>query len=86
MKIIYKSFYPFPITLAPLRLGGRNSRLRVLSMPDYLRRPRKFLTIVIRRTRRVRKITTSDFVLFASFVVNIFLSIWLRCSRARPLW
>src|SRR4030095_8313671 len=49
VKIIYKSFCPFPITLAPLRLGGRNSRLRVLSMPDYLRRPRKFLTIVIQR-------------------------------------
>src|SRR5258705_2888875 len=32
VKIIYKSFCPFPITLAPLRLGGRNSRLRVLSM------------------------------------------------------
>src|SRR6266513_5114413 len=48
VKIIYKSFCPFPITLAPLRLGGRNSRLRVLSMPDYLRRQRKFLTIVIR--------------------------------------
>ena len=31
VKIIYKSFCPFPITLAPLRLGGRNSRLRVLS-------------------------------------------------------
>ena len=52
VKIIYKSCCPFPITLAPLRLGGRNSRLRVLSMPDYLRRPRKFLTIVIRRARR----------------------------------
>ena len=52
VKIIYKSFCPFPISLAPLRLGGRNSRLRVLSMPDYLRRPRKFLTIVIRRARK----------------------------------
>src|SRR6476659_4011501 len=51
VKIIYQSFCPFPVTLAPLRLGGRNSRLRVLSMPDYLRRPRKFLTIVIRRDR-----------------------------------
>src|ERR1700754_4498777 len=30
VKIIYKSFCPFPVTLAPLRLGGRNSRLRVL--------------------------------------------------------
>src|SRR6266478_6140019 len=50
-KIIHKSFCPFPITLAPLRLGGRNSRLRVLSIPDYLRRPRKFFTIVIRRAR-----------------------------------
>ena len=49
VKIIYKSFCPFPMTLAPLRLGGRNSRLRVLSMPDYLRRPCKFLTIVIQR-------------------------------------
>src|SRR4051794_10137839 len=35
VKIIYNSFCPFPISLAPLRLGGRNSRLRVLSMPDY---------------------------------------------------
>ena len=32
VKIIYKRFCPFPVTLAPLRLGGRNSRLRVLSM------------------------------------------------------
>ena len=70
MKIIYKSFCPFPITLAPLRLGGRNSRLRVLSMPDYLRRPRKFLTIVI---RRIRNTELSNFVLFVSFVVRYLL-------------
>src|SRR6478672_2950767 len=54
VKIIYKRFCPFPVTLAPLRIGGRNSRLRVLSMLDYLRRPRKFLTIVIRRARSFR--------------------------------
>ena len=67
VKIIYKSFCPFPITLAPLRLGGRNSRLRVLSMPDYLRRPRKFFTIVIRRSRRFKDLLTGK---FAIFVVN----------------
>src|SRR5258705_8270875 len=52
VKIIYKSFCPFPVTLAPLRLGGSDSRLRVLSMVGYLRGARKFLNIVIRRTRR----------------------------------
>jgi hypothetical protein len=36
VKIIHKSFCPFPITLAPLRLGGRISR------PEYLRGSRKF--------------------------------------------
>ena len=65
VKIIYKSFCPFPITLAPLRLGGRNSRLRVLSMPDYLRRPRKFLTIVIRRARSSKLSLSETFVSFA---------------------
>src|SRR6476620_10347463 len=59
VKIIYKSFCPFPITLAPLRLGGRNSRLRVLSMPDYLRRPRKFLTIVYKG--HIEKISALEF-------------------------
>src|ERR1700752_2032771 len=70
VKIIYKSFCPFPVTLAPLRLGGRNSRLRVLSMLDYLRRPRKFLTIVIRSTRRYWISRLLNFVLFMTFVVR----------------
>src|ERR1700752_1962451 len=70
LKIIYKSFCPFPISLAPLRLGGRNSRLRVLSMLDYLRRPRKFLTIVIRSTRRYWISRLLNFVLFMTFVVR----------------
>src|SRR6266513_4420052 len=60
VKIIYKSFCPFPTTLAPLRLGGRNSRLRVLSIPDYLRRPRQFLTIVIRRARSWKVLKYQD--------------------------
>ena len=84
------------------RLGGRNSRLRVLSMPDYLRRPRKFsghcsyvavLNEKIRPHHEVheghegfRIFQTPNFVIFVSFVVNIFLPIWLRRSRARPLW
>src|SRR5258705_8216937 len=65
VKIIYKSFCPFPITLAPLRLGGRNSRLRVLSMLDYLRRPRKFLTIAIRRALTSKLSLSETFVSFA---------------------
>jgi|GEM_PF-6608566 len=38
--------------------------------PDSLREPRKLSTIVIRRTRRVRMIKISTFVLFVSFVVK----------------
>ena len=51
-RLRVKSFIRvFVLSPQPWRLGGRNSRLRVLSMPDYLRRPHKFLTIVIRSAR-----------------------------------
>ena len=70
MKIIYKSFCPFPITLAPLRLGGRNSRLRVLSMPDYLRRPRKIFNYSDTKSTKFKERLSEPFVCFATFVVR----------------
>jgi len=48
LKIICQTFF---ITLAPLRLGGKISDSECLTIADHLRKPRKFRSIIVRRTR-----------------------------------
>ncbi|MGZ8490218.1 MAG: hypothetical protein ACXWW4_16935, partial [Candidatus Binatia bacterium] len=53
------------------RRGGFETRPLGFGASTNLPKPRKLSRIVVRRTRRVRKIITPNFVLFVSFVVRL---------------
>ena len=70
MKIIYKSFCPFPVTLAPLRLGGRNSRLRVLDARLFAQAAQIFNYSNTKITKVREEIKPPSFPNFVSFVCS----------------
>jgi hypothetical protein len=59
VKMICKRFSLFPITLAPLRLGGKNIRFRCLPIADHLRRPR---SVVVRSTQSSENFIKKSFL------------------------